>query len=145
MGEDLSDWDHENYNIFVVKSHRQTYVSKFTHGDLASRNVLVHNSRISATMDRDYAGWRPEYWEVTKSKFASLGTPTEWFDALDRACESSYELQLEVELRLWKAAEFPSSPGTVLDPPEGVDARLESASIGTVESMYTCIPVVLAG
>ncbi|KAJ6525072.1 hypothetical protein DFH09DRAFT_1095834 [Mycena vulgaris] len=95
-------------------------------GSCAQEGSRAQGSNL-AIIDWDCVGWRLEYWEVTKSKFASLSTPTEWFDALDRACGSSYELQLVAELRLWKAAEFPSSPGTVLDPPEGVDAVLESA------------------
>ncbi|KAJ7659415.1 hypothetical protein B0H17DRAFT_954776, partial [Mycena rosella] len=71
MNEDLSSWDIES----VFQSHTQKYASKFTHGDLAPRNVLVHKGRISAIVDWDCAGWRPVYWEFTKSEFASLGTP----------------------------------------------------------------------
>jgi aminoglycoside phosphotransferase (APT) family kinase protein len=63
IGLDLSDWDTE-YAKQVIEYHTRNYVSKFTHGDLAPRNVLVHNGRISAIIDWDCAGWRPEYSEL---------------------------------------------------------------------------------
>lgn len=37
----------------------------FTHGDLASHNILVHNGHLSAILDWEAAGWLPEYWEFT--------------------------------------------------------------------------------
>ena len=35
----------------------------FTHGDLATRNILVREGRIVAILDWEFAGWYPEYWE----------------------------------------------------------------------------------
>ncbi|KAJ6460804.1 kinase-like domain-containing protein [Mycena vitilis] len=111
LDSDLSRWDDDNdRDKMVVDSHSQKYLSKFTHGDLVPRNVLVHEGRISAIIDWDCAGWRPEYWESTKARFAPLGTPEVWFDALDRACGDPYTPQLKGEYRLWEAAECPSTP-----------------------------------
>jgi aminoglycoside phosphotransferase (APT) family kinase protein len=45
-------WDHEDGNI-IVQTHARTYLFKFTHGDLAPRNVLAHKGRISAIIDWD--------------------------------------------------------------------------------------------
>ncbi|KAJ6632162.1 kinase-like domain-containing protein [Mycena sp. CBHHK59/15] len=113
LGDDLWQWE-DNYDI-VVKSHTKSYVSKFTHGDLAPRNVMVHKGRISAIIDWDCAGWRPEYWEVTKAHFASAGTPDEWLACLKHATGDLYETQLRAEMKLWTAAESPSCPPRYLD------------------------------
>ncbi|KAG9255085.1 kinase-like domain-containing protein [Emericellopsis atlantica] len=39
------------------------YPIVFTHGDLASRNILVRDGHIVALLDWEFAGWYPEYWE----------------------------------------------------------------------------------
>ncbi|CAA7266305.1 unnamed protein product [Cyclocybe aegerita] len=55
----------------IGASHSQTYATKFTHGDLAPRNVLVKkDGTITAIVDWDCAGWFPEYWEFTKAKWS---------------------------------------------------------------------------
>ena len=57
----------------VVNSHRQHYTTKFTHGDFASRNIMVkRDGTITAIIDWDSAGWFPEYWEYTKAMFTPL-------------------------------------------------------------------------
>ncbi|QPG97664.1 hypothetical protein C2857_006686 [Epichloe festucae Fl1] len=35
----------------------------FTHGDIASRNIIISEGRIVALLDWEFAGWYPEYWE----------------------------------------------------------------------------------
>ncbi|KAB5554752.1 kinase-like domain-containing protein [Coniochaeta sp. 2T2.1] len=35
----------------------------FTHGDIAARNILIHDGRIVALLDWEFAGWYPEYWD----------------------------------------------------------------------------------
>ncbi|KAJ7089794.1 kinase-like domain-containing protein [Mycena belliarum] len=122
---DLSDWDPGRFAA-VVRAHREKYVSTFAHGDLAPRNVLVHKGRISAIIDWDCAGWRPEYWEVTKSRFVSWGTPEEWIEAVERGCGNSYELQVKAETQLWTVAEFPSSPGELFPCKEDPDALTQA-------------------
>ncbi|KAJ7276623.1 kinase-like domain-containing protein [Mycena rebaudengoi] len=119
-GDELWQWD--NYPE-VAESHTKTYISKFTHGDLLPRNVMVHEGRISAIIDWDSAGWRPEYWEVTKAHFAALGAPKEWIQALESATGSTYEVQLKAELKLWTAAEFPTRLGGRL---AGIDKTREN-------------------
>ena len=48
----------------VLISHGQQYATKFTHGDLAPRNIMVReDGTITAIVDWDSAGWFPEYWE----------------------------------------------------------------------------------
>lgn len=37
-----------------------------THGDLAPRNIMVKDGRITALVDWEEAGWYPEYWEYVK-------------------------------------------------------------------------------
>jgi len=39
------------------------YPIVFTHGDIASRNILVRDGRIVALLDWEFAGWCPDYWE----------------------------------------------------------------------------------
>jgi len=91
----------------VIVSHTEKYASKFTHGDLLPRNVILQGGNVAAIIDWDSAGWRPEYWEFTKVHFSSLGTPSEWIDALRRAT-GDYSSQLKGEGLLWNFADFPA-------------------------------------
>lgn len=46
----------------VVELHLGKFVSKFTHGDLHPRNVIiVKHGKILSIIDLDCAGWRPGY------------------------------------------------------------------------------------
>lgn len=92
----------------AIALHGGHYSSKFTHGDLAPRNVLVSDGKILSIIDWDCAGWRPEYWEYTKAHFACAGTPDEWFSALKRAT-GDYDEHLKGEMWLWEAHGSPSS------------------------------------
>lgn len=38
----------------------------FTHGDLAPRNILIEDGKISSVVDWEEGGWYPEYWELVK-------------------------------------------------------------------------------
>ncbi|TDL18384.1 kinase-like protein [Rickenella mellea] len=109
----LDDWD--THYPEVSGAHSRPCSSKYTHGDLAPRNVLVHNGKISAIIDWDSAGWRPEYWEFTKVHFACAGTPGEWFKALGDSAGQDYSVQLAAEMVLWRAAESPADPVTYFD------------------------------
>lgn len=44
---------------------QKQHTISFTHGDLHSGNILVHNGRLTAIVDWECAGWYPEYWEYT--------------------------------------------------------------------------------
>jgi aminoglycoside phosphotransferase (APT) family kinase protein len=46
----------------------------FTHGDLAPRNILVEEGRISGIVDWEQAGWYPEYWEYVKAMWTCIDT-----------------------------------------------------------------------
>lgn len=35
----------------------------FTHGDIAPRNIMVHECRATGIIDWGYADWYPDYWE----------------------------------------------------------------------------------
>ena len=95
----------------VATLHNGRYVSKFTHGDLTMFNVLVHEGKISAILDWECAGWRPEYWEYTRAHYRPEGVPPGWFDAIRRAT-GDYDIHLAGERELWRTHEFPSTPLT---------------------------------
>ncbi|KAA1477650.1 hypothetical protein DENSPDRAFT_617421 [Dentipellis sp. KUC8613] len=112
LDSDLDSWNEEECKE-VYLAHSKKYASKFTHGDLAPRNVLVRDGHIVAILDWDSAGWRPEYWEVTKERYSDLGTPEEWHEAVRRGVGQNYELELAAERHLYcpgAFTEFPTSP-----------------------------------
>jgi hypothetical protein len=114
-GTELSAY--KEYNPQVVELHETKFISKFTHGDLHPRNVIIDkHGKILSIIDWDCAGWRPEYWEYTKSQFVPFGIPQEWTEALKRAT-GDYEFHHKVERRLWVCNEFPSSGKQFLDTP----------------------------
>jgi len=53
-----------------------SHVVVFTHNDLAPRNILVQNGKISAIIDWEMAGFYPEHWEYVKAHlWADWGLP----------------------------------------------------------------------
>ncbi|KAM3527362.1 hypothetical protein MY4038_006412 [Beauveria bassiana] len=56
----------------VRQVHTSRYEIKFTHADLAGRNIIVRGGDIAAIIDWAYAGWYPEYWEFTKAHYVTL-------------------------------------------------------------------------
>jgi len=101
----------------VVELHQGTFISKFTHGDLHPRNVIIDkHGKILSIIDWDCAGWRPEYWEYAKSQFVPFGIPQEWTEALKRAT-GDYEFHYGAEKRLWVCNEFPSSGKRYIEDP----------------------------
>jgi hypothetical protein len=106
---DLNQYAHSHPH--VVALHNGSYVSNFTHGDLAPRNVILRKGKIVGIIDWDSSGWRPEYWEYTKAYFTPLGVPQEWFNAI-RNATGDYDEHLKGERSLWRANEFPGDPAT---------------------------------
>ena len=85
----------------VVKSHRQHYATKFTHGDFAPRNIMVkRDGTISAIVDWDSAGWFPEYWEYTKAMFTPYAKD-DWIESIGEMT-GRYDEQLAGERQLYQ-------------------------------------------
>lgn len=54
----------------VARTHQRPYGIRFTHGDLEVQNVLVRDdATVAAIIDRECAGWYPEYWEYTMAHY----------------------------------------------------------------------------
>ena len=92
----------------VRRVHTTRYATKFTHTDLASRNVIVRGGDVAAIIDWAYAGWYPEYWEFTKAHYVVL--EQEWEDNV-RAALPCYEEELTAERILWERL---PEPGTAM-------------------------------
>ncbi|KAL2856775.1 hypothetical protein BJX68DRAFT_229451 [Aspergillus pseudodeflectus] len=64
---------------FTPREHSKFY---FTHSDLHPTNLLVENGRLSAIVDWESAGFRPEYWEFTKAMYVGQWPGESWGDDL---------------------------------------------------------------
>jgi serine/threonine protein kinase len=85
----------------VVNSHHKHYATKFTHGDLAPRNIMVKSDgTITAIVDWDSAGWFPEYWEYTKAHFTPYA-PDDWVENIGEMT-GRYDQQLDGERQLYE-------------------------------------------
>ncbi|KAF4201755.1 hypothetical protein CNMCM8927_001084 [Aspergillus lentulus] len=62
----------------------------FTHGDLAPRDILVDEGRVTALLDWEYAGWYPEYWEYVQA-LRQLRPMKNWPEYLARILPPRYE------------------------------------------------------
>ncbi|KAF4154642.1 hypothetical protein CNMCM6069_009042 [Aspergillus lentulus] len=62
----------------------------FTHGDLAPRDILVDEGRVTALLDSEYAGWYPEYWEYVQA-LRQLRPMKNWPEYLARILPPRYE------------------------------------------------------
>ncbi|CAG8151117.1 unnamed protein product [Penicillium salamii] len=89
----------------VTKCHSRRYRSCFTHADIAPRNIMVDNGKVSAIVDWEFGGWYPEYWEYTKAHYGQTNR-TEWYDGLKNAMER-YDDELEAERILWRRLDEP--------------------------------------
>lgn len=55
-------------HYFATSSFGEDHEIVFTHGDLASRNILVdEDGHVTAVLDWENAGWYPEYWEYVRA------------------------------------------------------------------------------
>ncbi|CAG8408996.1 unnamed protein product [Penicillium salamii] len=62
----------------VAECHSRRYRSCFTHVDIAPRNIMVHEGKVSAIVNWQFGGWYPEYWEYTKAHYGQVDRP-EWY------------------------------------------------------------------
>ena len=85
----------------------------YTHADLNPRNILVDRFRqddgsvrwgISGIIDWETAGFFPEYWEYTKSRYEAFRWSKRLADFLENSIGASgnYTDELEAELRNWQ-------------------------------------------
>ena len=71
---------------FQAMGNRQ-YCTKFTHSDIAPRNVLVNNGKITAIIDWERAGCYPEYWEYTMWAASNHDSPQRWLELREEFLE----------------------------------------------------------
>lgn len=76
------------------------YTTKFTHCDLAPRNILVDPKtfRILSIIDWESGGWYPEWWEYTRTHMSNALWQPEWWEILSTQVLQLYPEELEVEL-----------------------------------------------
>lgn len=46
---------------------RRVYVTKITHGDFNSHNIIVRDNKVVGFINWEMAGWYPDYWEYTSA------------------------------------------------------------------------------
>ena len=81
---------------------RTGHTIRFSHGDLALRNVLVDGrGRLVGLVDWENAGWYPEYWELTA--FHATIPPRRCANVCSSIFPDAqdFEYELAVERRLW--------------------------------------------
>jgi serine/threonine protein kinase len=94
----------------IQVAHGLKHTSKFTHGDLVPRNVIIRDGRVAAIIDWDCAGVYPEYWEYTKAHFAPFAPP-DWIEALGEII-GLYEQESQGERMLWERFDEPGGQST---------------------------------
>ncbi|OIW26255.1 kinase-like protein [Coniochaeta ligniaria NRRL 30616] len=75
------------------------YPIVFTHGDIAARNIMMHDGRIVALLDWEFAGWYPEYWEYV---FALRGLDNIDWETLGRHLPSLFAKRYDLEYILMR-------------------------------------------
>ncbi|GJE99664.1 hypothetical protein PsYK624_159350 [Phanerochaete sordida] len=84
----------------VRKSYSKRHRLCFTHCDLNSRNVLMHNGRLSGLVDFGSSGWFPEYWEYGASSWGFTYYYPQWVEGLHKIFPQ-YRDEYEAEEILW--------------------------------------------
>ena len=82
-----------------LRGVNREYSTRFTHGDLAPRNVLISPKtyRIAAVIDWQSSGWLPEYWEYTQTYESNLCEP-HWWELLRDHVLDSYPDELQARI-----------------------------------------------
>lgn len=65
----------------LTSQFRFDYSTRFTHGELSPKNIIVQNSKIVCILGWDSGGWYPEWWEYVKF-FEARTAPEnqDWYD-----------------------------------------------------------------
>lgn len=106
FGEPLDYWDHEPDVVAVHGKAEGTYGVKFTHADIAPRNVRVRGGKITGIIDWEFAGWYPEYWEYTRMFYPGERPYLKrWFDAIEEETGiEKYKTERKAEEAIWATA-----------------------------------------
>lgn len=102
---------------------------RFTHGDIAPRNIMVCEGKISAVIDWECAGWFPEHWEYLKALYAApdWDMSPQWHAAIPNFLQP-YEMEVKADRTFtWGAPQ----PRFALEPPGTVSplCRIDLALI----------------
>jgi aminoglycoside phosphotransferase len=89
----------------VFLCHSSKYSIRMSHSDICLRNLIIDWQGRLAIIDWEFAGWRPEYWEYTKSFYAITNTPD--FYELIRKHFANYDVELKAERHLWRVFDQP--------------------------------------
>jgi serine/threonine protein kinase len=81
-----ADKHRKAWSQFQAMGNRK-YCTKFTHSDIAPRNLLVNNGKIAAIVDWEMAGWYPEYWEYTRWAVSNYRSPQRWQELREEVLE----------------------------------------------------------
>lgn len=99
----------------------QSYVLKFTHGNLTPNNILVDDSgRVRALIGWECSGWYPEYWEyvqMCQNTDTNSLAGEEWLDMM-KGVTTAYddELQCDQAIRTRFRSEDYGRPRSVRPP-----------------------------
>ncbi|KAG9251066.1 kinase-like domain-containing protein [Emericellopsis atlantica] len=88
------DWIRSVLDENTETVHTKQYKTVFTHADLAPRNIMMRNGRLTAIIDWGNAGWYPEYWEYTKMHYKYFAE--DWYELIERRLPC-YEAGLDAE------------------------------------------------
>jgi aminoglycoside phosphotransferase (APT) family kinase protein len=88
--------------LTALKASRLSTVV-FSHSDLAPRNILINNGKVSGIVDWEQSGWWPYWWEYAKA-FYSVQLDTsgqvEWRRFVEAILEAhAEEEKIDVEIR----------------------------------------------
>lgn len=92
----------------AARVHTGSYKTRFTHADLAPRNIMVRKGRVVAIIDWAFSGWYPEYWEFTKAHYG-LFPLADWYAAVYEVLPR-YDTELVAERSLWTRYDEPGNP-----------------------------------
>jgi hypothetical protein len=108
FGQSLEYWDDKPAVTAIHSKDDSAYKLKFTHADIALRNIRVKDGKIAGIIDWEFAGWYPEYWEYTKMHFGGAGDRPTWkrfFDAVEAEDKiEKYKEELKAEEEIWERA-----------------------------------------
>lgn len=85
------------FSLLYGKEHRIC----FTHADLHLSNLMVKDGRLVGIIDWEHAGFRPEYWEYTRS-LRPYFARRPYVDLFRLVFDENYEDELSAELELWR-------------------------------------------
>ncbi|PWY94567.1 hypothetical protein BO94DRAFT_563174 [Aspergillus sclerotioniger CBS 115572] len=83
----------DTFRYHATRTLKDNHEIVFTHSDLAPRDILVRDGRVTGILDWEHTGWYPEYWEYERT-YRHFNDVPGWMDYVDMFLPRKYSEEI---------------------------------------------------